>query len=244
MTTIDRLERDLLYNSNDPVYVGGAPIYPVTIRDIRRMGYAHYKTLLGIICLTSNDIKAILKESSEDAGVPLYFLISILEYNENQRADILEAFRMVCHEDPSWNFDTMEIYAGGGVLTSENFTEFQTVVKERNKVPGDASDDENPADEYTRRLLAKSRAIEEKKAKQRGDDEGVTLADLISICAAKLQVHPDCIGDYDMYQLNDVLGRFKIFDDYETNINALLHGAKKEDIDLQHWISGNQSLFK
>jgi len=44
--------------------------------------------------------------------------------------------------------------------------------------------------------------------------------------------------------LNDMLGRFKIFDDYETNINALLHGAKKEDIDLTHWISGNKGLFQ
>lgn len=244
MTTIETLERELLYNSNDPVMVGMVPVYPVTIREIRRMGYARYKGLLGILCLTPEDISVLLDDPSSP-GVPLYFLISILELKENQRDDILDAFRMVCHDTVTWDVQSMEIRLGDGVLNTENFPVFQTVIRERNKMLNKEVDsDDNPADERTKALLAKSRELEAKRSKARdGDDSGVTLADLVSICAAKLCVHPDAIGEYDMYQLNDVLGRFKMFEDYETNISALLHGAKKEDVDLRHWISGNQSLF-
>lgn len=242
MISIEKLERDLLYNSNDPILINGFPVYPVPIRTIRRIGYTTYRTLLGILCITPENISAMLEDPTIE-GVPLYFLVTILEYQEKQREDILDAFRLICREDISWNAENMEIYCSGGTLDRTNFSDFQSVVKKRNKI-GDSSEDDNPADERTRALLARSRELEAKRAKARGDDEGVTLADLISICAAKLQIHPDCIGDYDMYQLNDMLGRYKIFDDYETNMNALLHGAKKEDVDLHHWISGNQDLFK
>ena len=29
----------------------------------------------------------------------------------------------------------------------------------------------------------------------------------------------------------------KIMEDYEVNVQALLHGAKKEDVKLTHWIT-------
>jgi len=240
--TIDKLDRALLCNSNDPILVDGVPIYPVTIRQIRQMGYAQYKTNLAILCITEDDVQRLV-EGASGANAPFYFLLSMLAYHEDQCNDIVQAFRMVCREDITWDVSTMEIRTDNGVLNVENFGTFQDAVRERNQYDLKAVD-ENPADEFTRQLMQKSREMEEKRAKMRGGEDGVTLSDLISICAAKLQTHPDTIGDFDMYQLNDMLGRFKIFDDYETNINALLHGAKKEDIDLTHWISGNKGLFQ
>ncbi|MBO5970235.1 MAG: hypothetical protein J6S14_17280 [Clostridia bacterium] len=242
MITVNKLDRDLLYLSSDPVAVNGFPVYPVTIRQIRQMGYIRYRTCLALLTLTDEDVAKMMKGTVE-TGVPFFFLLSVLAFQEDQRDDIVQAFRMVCREDIEWDEKSLEIRSSSGVLTSENFLEFQNVVRERNKYDTQTVD-ENPADEYTRQLQQKSREMEARRAKQRGDGEGVTLVDLISICAAKLQVHPDAIGDFDMYQLNDALGRFKMFDDYEVNIQALLHGAKKEDIDLSHWISGNKSLFK
>lgn len=241
MITIDRLDRELLYNSSDPVYIGGVPVFPVTIRQIRQMGYIRYRINLAMLCMTEEDVRKLMNGVS-DSGDPFLFLLSVLEYKEDQREDIIAAFRMVCREDITWDIGSFTIHAAGGTLTTENFRDFQNVIRERNKC-NDQTADENPADEFTRQLMQKSRELEAKRAKMRGDEDGVTLPDLISICAAKMQAHPDVVGDFDMYQLNDALGRYKIFDDYETNIQALLHGAKKEDIDLSHWISGNKSLF-
>ena len=241
MITADKLDMALLCNSNDPIFVGGFPVYPVPIRQIRRMGYNRYKMNLAILCLTEEDISRMM-EGIHGAGAPFFFLLSVLAYKENERQDIIDAFRMVCREDITWDMSALEIRTSSGVLREDNFRMFQDAVRQRNQYEVDTAD-ENPADEFTRQLMQRSRELDAKRAKARGEDGGVTLADLVSICAAKLQVHPDVIGTYDMYQLHDMLGRFKIFDDYEINIQALLHGAKKEDIDISHWISGNKSLF-
>ena len=45
------------------------------------------------------------------------------------------------------------------------------------------------------------------------------------------------IMQYDLYQFNDQFNRLKIMDDYEVSVQALLHGAKKEDVNLTHWIT-------
>ena len=38
----------------------------------------------------------------------------------------------------------------------------------------------------------------------------------------------DEIMEYDLYQFNDQFNRLKIMEDYEVNVQALLHGAKKK----------------
>lgn len=246
MTTIDetlqKVEHSLLYLSSDPVYIGNVPVYPIPIQDIRRMGYGKYRLRLGIICLTEDQVRDIMGAKT-GVCVPFYFLLSILEHSEADRQDILEAFQMITHETISWDIHTMELRAGDGILTAETFSAFQNVIRERNQFDVETVD-ENPADERTKALLRRSRELEKRRAKARGDEDGVTLPDLVSICAARLHVHPDEIGKYDMFQLYDLLGRLKIFDEYETGVEALLHGASKDDVELKHWLCGNQSIFE
>lgn len=241
ITTVEQIDRELLYNSSDPVYVGNVPVYPVTIRDIRRMGYGMYRTRLGLLCISEDTIQEMM-QTKGGTCVPLLFLLSLLEYKEDLREDILSSFEMVTHCRPQWDIHSLSLFFGTGSLTMDNFPTFQNIVRERNKYDL-RTVDENPADERTRALLRKSRELEKRRAKAKGDEDGVTLADLISICAAKLGVHPDTIGDYDMYQLDDRLGRLKAFDDYDTGIAALLHGASKEDVDLRYWIGAGKGLF-
>lgn len=246
MITIDdsllKLERSLLYLSSDPVYVQDVPVYPVSIQDIRRMGYAKYRIQLGVLCLTADQVQDIMGDKV-GTHEPFYFLLSLLEYSEAESGGIIDAFRMVTHETVTWDLSELKIYAGSGTLTVENFSDFQNVIRERNQFDTKTVD-ENPADERTRALLRRSRELEKRRAKAKGDEDGVTLADIVSICAAKIGVHPDVIGQYDMFQLYDLLGRLKILDEYDTGIEALLHGASKNDVDLKHWICANQDMFE
>lgn len=241
MITAETVDRSLLYNSSEPVLVNGVPVYPITIGDIRRMGYTRYRILLRLLCLTSDDVSAMIQGEVSNHS-PFLFLLALLEFSETECDDIKAAFRMVCRDDITWDLEKQQIFCKGGFLTEEHFYTFQNIVKERN-VCMESEADENPADERARQLLKRSKELEERRRKDRGEGDGVTLADLVSICAAKLKVHPDDVGKYDLYQLYDVLGRFKSFDDYDVNINALLHGAKKEDVDLSHWLSSAKSLF-
>jgi hypothetical protein len=61
--------------------------------------------------------------------------------------------------------------------------------------------------------------------------------DLISIYAEAEHVNLEDIFQYDLYQFNNQFNRMKIFKDYEVNIQALLAGAKSDEIEFQHWLS-------
>ena len=129
------------------------------------------------------------------------------------------------------------------VLNDRNYDEFRLILKERNcLIDLDETEDvDNPANEMARKLLEKQKMLREKvrRAKQaRGDDEGLTMADLISIFAeAEHMPLQDVYDNYDVYQFNNQFNRLKIMDDFHVNIQALLAGAKSDEVKLQHWLS-------
>ena len=127
------------------------------------------------------------------------------------------------------------------VLNENNYNQFRNVLKQRNCFAG-AEDflDENPANEMAAKLLEKRRMLKEKlrKTQKSQDDDGITMADLISIFAeAEKMPLQDVYRNYDVYQFNNQFNRLKIMDDYHVNIQALMAGAKPDDVKLQHWIS-------
>jgi hypothetical protein len=127
------------------------------------------------------------------------------------------------------------------VLGETNYNQFRSILKHRNCF-SDLSDedDENPANEMARKLLEKKRMLKDKlrKSKKSNEENGVSMADLISIFAeAEKMPIQDVYCNYDMYQFNNQFNRLKIMDDYRVNIQALMAGAKSEDVKLQHWIS-------
>ena len=64
------------------------------------------------------------------------------------------------------------------------------------------------------------------------------MADLISIFAeAEHLPLQDVYNKYDIYQFNNQFNRLKIMDDYHVNIQALLAGAKSEELHMQHWLT-------
>ena len=104
-------------------------------------------------------------------------------------------------------------------------------------------DIDNPDNEMCRSILEKRKKAREKlakaKARQSEDEDGepLTIVDLISIYAQAEHMKPEEVFQYDVYQFNNQFNRMKIFKDYDVNIQALLAGAKSEEIDLQHWLS-------
>ena len=83
----------------------------------------------------------------------------------------------------------------------------------------------------------KEERLKRKRAKAAEDGTDITISDLVSIMANGLGMTMHDIMQYDLYQFNDQFNRLKIMDDYEVSVQALLHGAKKEDVNLTHWIT-------
>lgn len=98
--------------------------------------------------------------------------------------------------------------------------------------------DENPADKATAELLKRRRALRKKLADAKKSDESgnVTVVDLISIFASISQIPLCVVMEMDMYQLVNQFKRFQIYDNYKTSLEAMMHGAKSEDVDLKYYV--------
>ena len=121
-------------------------------------------------------------------------------------------------------------------LDKNNFDEFQRIVKIRNGILDVKEAEENPSNEYARRLLARRKMLREKVAKQKRKENGVSIADLVSVLAERTGLSLNQVMQYDLYQLNNQMKRVQMYDTYSTNIQALMNGAKSEDIDFKYFI--------
>lgn len=116
----------------------------------------------------------------------------------------------------------------------------QSVIRQRNGLQDIEAEQDNPENEAARRVLQrrKEERLKRRKAKRSDEDESdITLSDLVSILASGLGMTLQDVMAYDIYQFNDQFNRLKIMDDYEISVQALLHGAKKEDIHFTHWLT-------
>lgn len=225
--------------SKDPIFVDGVPIYPVSLREIAKIGYERYVTELRLLCLTESDVQSIYNiDISSDDLFP--FLIAIVMDNKVVMRSMIALLKKITHSQVVFLPDKKCFSGGFFEITKRNFSNVQKVIRLRNGLQYiDDGEDENPDNEAARRVLQrrKEERLKRRKAKITDEESEITLEDLISILSSGLGMLMDSVMDYDLYQFNDQFNRLKIMDDYQVNIQALLHGAKKEDVNLTHWIT-------
>ena len=249
------LEHKLL--SGGVIHIDNCPTYKVTLKDMADYGFGVMQEIIAL--MASDDATASKLLSNIDDTVSTYYVLIIGMIQElrgvgvqDKKDDLvlynailafLSLFfkREVCF-DESIGFvvkdDSNNILF---VLNESNYDQFRNILKQRNCLAGlDDFDDDNPANEMAAKLLEKKRMLKEKlrKTQVSQDEDGISMADLISIFAeAEKMPLQDVYNNYDVYQFNNQFNRLKIMEDYHVNIQALVAGAKPEDVKLQHWIS-------
>ena len=253
------LEHKLLKGSI--LYLDDIPTYKITLGEMADNGFA---TIQGVISiLTMDDAKAseFFSANIGNSSTFLFIYYSILQEYQRIKDGLIKEkdtnnllcititkflslfFKKPVQFNERYGFIIGEEQDNIHVLNDRNYDKFRTILKERNcLVDLDGIDEEeNPANEMARKLLEKQKMLREKvkKAKQtQNGDDGLTMADLISIFAeAEHMPLQDVYDNYDVYQFNNQFNRLKIMDDFHVNIQALLAGAKSEDVKLQHWLS-------
>lgn len=251
------LEHKLL--SGGVIYLDGCPTYKVTLEDMANYGFTRMQNVIALMSSDDSSASRFLNVSVGDEKISIYYVLVVgilQELAQNIQSDVeqesllsnsIPAFlslffkRDVCFDENNGfvvkDTDGTTVF----VLNEENYNQFRIILKCRNCL-SDLSDaeDENPANEMAAKLLAKKKMLREKihKSKKSRGEDGVSMADLISIFAeAEGMPLQDVYKNYDMYQFNNQFNRLKIMDDFHVNIQALLAGAKSEDIKLQHWLS-------
>lgn len=253
--TREDLEHKLL--SGGEIYIDNCPTYKVTLKDMADYGFGRMQEAIAL--MTSDDTSASKLLSNIDDTVSTFYVLMIGIIQELRQGDngeekhettlyntvlkFLSLFfrRDVCFDERIGfvvKDDSNNILF---VLNEGNYNQFRNILKQRNCFAdiGDLQD-ENPANEMAAKLLEKKRMLKEKlrKAQRSQGEENISMADLISIFAeAEKMPLQDVYRNYDVYQFNNQFNRLKIMDDYHVNIQALLAGAKSEDVKLQHWLS-------
>jgi hypothetical protein len=75
----------------------------------------------------------------------------------------------------------------------------------------------------------------EQKAKHSQEDESDLSNIISSVCARHHTYNYSNIGELTIYQLLEQFKRICKIDEYFININSLVHGADKKEIQLKHW---------
>lgn len=230
-------------------------IYPITFNQIAEIGYSIYSAAIQIFCLTPESLNNLLKQEINNDIYDSLCALSIK--NESIRKNILLALFLITHQ--KFMFDLGNTNRFGTVIDVENrntknvnkikyfivndtFSTMQYLTRVRNGLDNSESDEGNPANEKARELIKQRNKYRHKLKEEKSDDVDITIADLISVAAIGLHIELSKIYEYDMYQLNDQINRLKIFKNYDINIQALIHGAKSEDVKLKSWICSGKSF--
>lgn len=246
-------EEDLMLNllSDNPIFVGDLPINKVSLETIANFGFSLYLTILSILTINQSSIDNILIQSQKneygivekEKEIPTIYPFQFLLISSIQDVDTFNKIKsllsLICNvpeEDIRVDLKNEFFIIGKYRLDKNNFDEFQRIVKIRNGILDIKEAEENPSNEYARRLLARRKMLREKVAKQKRKENGVSIADLVSVLAERTGLSLNQVMQYDLYQLNNQIKRVQMYDTYSINIQALMNGAKSEDIDLKHFI--------
>lgn len=223
--------------ANKPTIYKDLVIKPKTLSQIIEIGYNEFNQNLNLVCLSKSDVFP-----GVDFGeYQVTLLECLLHANDPELVTLyLNAFSFFLDS-------TLSIQEGTLAINESRYSfgdlEFLTeIIKIQNNVVVKQKDNFNPLNNRARklkeRILARQEKIKKLKKGNQGNNEDLSFEDLISICASKCNgINIFNVFDLNYYQFNDQFNRTKIIDDYQVNIQALLHGADSKDIELKHWIS-------
>ena len=253
--TREDLEHKLL--SGGEIYIDNCPTYKVALKDMADYGFGRMQEVIAL--MASDDTSASKLLSNIDDTVSTFYVLIIGMLQELKQVDddgnkhkailyntVLKFLSLFFRREVYFDNNAGFVVKGDSndilfVLNENNYNQFRDILRQRNCL-ADIGDfqDENPANEMAAKLLEKKRMLKEKlrKSQRAQGEDGISMADLISIFAeAEKMPLQNVYRDYDVYQFNNQFNRLKIMDDYHVNIQALIAGAKPEDVKLQHWIS-------
>ncbi len=136
--------------------------------------------------------------------------------------------------------DLEKILEGEKTVNENNFNEFVDVLKVQNCL-GDKQEEEKykPSNKKAQEIADKLKKSKEKinkiKAKK---GETLDLGDLISAYSAySNSVDIIKVWELTFYQFNNQFQRTQLINDYEINIQSLLHGADPKKTKIKHFVS-------
>lgn len=255
MIDTENIDFQLKLLSDSPIYISGIPIYSIPLQKIIDIGFSQYMLVIRTLCMNRSQVEEMLNKSEDEDNddkstdrpkvqmEPLQFVITHMFYDNYWCNLVIYILSLLCHVETDSikiNFQNLTIEIGDNILSDENYTDFQTVLKYRNYLidPNDEIN-ENPSNEIARRILEKRRKAREKLAKAKakaGTETNISLDDIISIYAERSHLLLKDVLDYDIYQFHNQFTRSRMYEEYDLALRQLLAGADSKKVKLKPYM--------
>ncbi|NEW08219.1 hypothetical protein GK047_19650 [Paenibacillus sp. SYP-B3998] len=226
--------------ANAPTKVNGIDIHPIRLREIIDYGYSAYNRSLSAITLKRENLinPDYLAQIPTDVGVvDIIFEL----YDTDFQNIFLDGLKLFLKTEEVTYFKGKGLFVFNKRVSFEDFQEMIGVIKLQNCIISKEEETFVPLNEHAARIrkkmLENRRKIQELN-REAPENDSLHLSDLISIvCSNANGIHLLNVFELNMFQFNDQFNRMKLLDEYEVNIQALLHGADAKGIQFTHWIS-------
>lgn len=229
---------ELLIMANEPISVGNIKVYPMSIREIAKFGYVKYNQAINIFCMPESEIHKLVGGNI----FSMEFLRMNTVFDEGIRAMIKDFLSLVCKTKVTYSEKDYSFIVGGEPIDKGNIDELKSIIRKINCTEEtDSESTENPSNARARQLLEKRRKLRNKIIKHQKENNLLKVHEIVSAVAVSQKMSINQVMDYNLYQLMDQFVRLISKETYETNMEALLHGADSKNIEITHWIQNKKS---
>lgn len=214
-------------------------IKPITIQQMIEFGFEKYMKCLNLFCVTKDQF--IENPPEELTEFDVLFLLG----DENVLELLKEALVFFMQDEVHLFKDSGVIAVGANqknlkLITRKNFHDIRTIIQLQNYVLSvednasiQAKDDR--AREIAERMKRAKDQVNKIKSRETGEME-TDFFDLLSAISSKSHsINKLDLLQMTVFQIYEEFRRLSHIDQYETNISAMLQGAK--NVELKHWSS-------
>lgn len=245
MNTLDnQLDLNLNLLSGDPIiFQNICSIYPLTLREMKNLGFDTYNKYLSVLCMNLNDLKEII-EVDLDENINIFEIIySNCKSEKTYKDFVFEALKCFLKEEV--NLCEYGFFLGSisenRIINKDNFNGIVKIIKLQNcLIEKEIEEKIKPANERARKMLEQMKKNQEELNKVKNKNT-LNIYDLISIFAAYSQnINIFNVWDLSFYQFDNQFNRLTIMKEYNANLQILMHcDTSKNNIELKHWLSPN-----
>lgn len=220
---------------------GACLIYPAKLIEIAELGIEEYFKYVNLLTLSASEVKQMLKEDI----TPFNFLFMNSIYKENFGKEFEKALTFFTRESilllPDLEAISIGNFEDSRMITEENFTEIQNIIKFQNFIFDDIVKfkGENESAKHIKDRLAKAKEKVE-RAKRVREESKIEISDLVGSLTSKTSLNILEVWNISYYSFNDQFKRMRILESYETGLQSLMAGADPKKIKLKDWIQSIQ----
>ena len=230
-----------------PIEIEGmGMLHQFTIGELESIGEKKYENWLQMLSIETDVLKNLLNIDEGQEFTTFDFIIAnCLMGDGSFLEDTIEALSFIFKKEVVFIEEKACFVIGdrddNNIISKENYELFRMILRLTNSIDKKEDVVENPSNAKAAEILKKRKEarkkLKEAKANQ-GNSDPLTWGDLVSIlCANGNGITLENVWNMSVYSFNKQFVRMQMLEEYDISIRSLLAGAKKEDIELKHWMS-------